>query len=141
MEDKHTKIIRGFSKFLSGLIVADILVGLWVRSGGVTLNQPFLGFSITNSLINIWLVIDAFLLITLIFYGWHIKLPVLKVHKPILVIIGSLFTIISLLHFLRLAYSIPVVIGGISVPMWLSVLGTVVTGFLAYASFYFSARK
>ena len=39
------------------------------------------------------------------------------------------FILVALLHFLRLIYQIPVQVGEVTIPMWISVGGTIVPGF------------
>ena len=45
------------------------------------------------------------------------------------------FSLIALLHALRLVYDWNAVIAGWEVPMWLSGLSVIVSGFLAYNAF------
>ncbi|MDE2030750.1 MAG: hypothetical protein KGI58_00620 [Patescibacteria group bacterium] len=140
MNNKNTHFIRELSKFFSGLVVADILVGIWVGSGQ-GYGSIFLGMPLTQPLINIWIVIDVALLLLLLHYAWHIDLPPSRIHKVFYTTVGVLLAIVALLHFLRVAFSVPLIIGGISMPQWLSVIGAIITGFLAYASFHFANRK
>ncbi|MBW8784569.1 MAG: hypothetical protein JF593_08005 [Novosphingobium sp.] len=51
--------------------------------------------------------------------------------KPFTTIAAVLFAIVALLHLVRLIRHFPAVIGGWSVPMWVSILGVVVPAFLA----------
>jgi len=46
-----------------------------------------------------------------------------------------IFSLIALLHALRLVYGWSAVIGGWEVPMWLSGLAVVSAGYLAYGAF------
>ena len=46
-----------------------------------------------------------------------------------------IFSLIALLHALRLVYSWDAVIGGWAVPMWLSGAAVVLAGYLAYSAF------
>lgn len=45
------------------------------------------------------------------------------------------FSLIALLHALRLVYSWNAIIGGWAVPMWLSGLAVIFAGYLAYSAF------
>jgi len=45
------------------------------------------------------------------------------------------FSLIALLHILRLVYGWNAVIAGWAVPMWLSGLSVIVSGYLAYSAF------
>lgn len=50
-------------------------------------------------------------------------------------IVLVIFSLIALLHALRLVYGWSAVIGGWEVPMWLSGLAVVLAGYLAYSAF------
>lgn len=43
-----------------------------------------------------------------------------------------LFTVVSIAHLLRLIYSVDVTVGGWDAPQWISLLGFVVPGLIAY---------
>jgi len=45
---------------------------------------------------------------------------------------GAVFLVIALAHLLRLAIGATVVVQGVAVPMWASVLALLLMGFLAY---------
>ena len=60
--------------------------------------------------------------------------------KPYLVVSGTLFTLISLLHLIRLLVHWPAVIAGWTVPLWVSGLGFVVAGALCVWAFQLSRR-
>ena len=47
---------------------------------------------------------------------------------------GAIFAAVALLHALRLLMGWPVVIGGWTVPMWLSGIGLVIAGGLSYVA-------
>lgn len=140
MNTRHTSTIREIAKFFSGLIFADIIAGLWFGSTQVY-SSLFLGFPITQHFINIWIVLDVVLLLIVIHYAWHIKLPASKAHKTFYIIVGTIFAIVSVLHFLRIVYAVPLMASGVVLPQWISVIGTLITGFLSYASFHFAQKK
>ena len=48
---------------------------------------------------------------------------------------GVVFSLVALLHALRLLLGWDAVIGGWSVPMWLSWVALAVSGYLAYSAF------
>jgi hypothetical protein len=48
---------------------------------------------------------------------------------------GIIFSLVALLHALRLLRGWHVLIGDLSVPVWLSWLGLVIAGYLAYQGF------
>lgn len=47
---------------------------------------------------------------------------------------GAVFSLVALLHLLRLVFRWDAVIGGWMVPMWISLVGLAVAGALAYAA-------
>ncbi len=47
----------------------------------------------------------------------------------------AVFSLIALLHAMRLVYGWSAVIGGLEVPMWLSGLAVILAGYLAYSAF------
>lgn len=53
---------------------------------------------------------------------------------------GIVFLLITLAHLARVVWSMPVVVQGVFVPVWASVVALVVTAFLSYEGFHF-ARK
>ena len=48
---------------------------------------------------------------------------------------GSIFLLVALLHALRLLFGWPAIISSWPVPMWVSWVGVVLAGFLAYSAF------
>ncbi len=61
--------------------------------------------------------------------------------KAFFLTVGALFAAVSALHFLRMAFAWDAVIGGWSVPMWLSAIAFVVSLFLSYQSFRFAKKS
>ena len=53
---------------------------------------------------------------------------------------GIIFLLIALCHLTRVIFGVPVVVQGVNVPLWASVVALVVTAFLSYEGFHF-ARK
>jgi hypothetical protein len=51
---------------------------------------------------------------------------------------GIIFLLIALAHLVRIVFSVPFVVQGISVLMWASLIAVVITGYLAYEGFHFS---
>ena len=56
--------------------------------------------------------------------------------QTVLALTGLVFTIIALLHVLRVANNWAVFLNGWAIPMWVSYAGIVVAGGLAFASFH-----
>ena len=48
---------------------------------------------------------------------------------------ATLFLIVAIMHLLRIIFGWPVEIGGLSIPLWVSWLGVLVAGGLAYFGF------
>ena len=55
-------------------------------------------------------------------------------------IAGIIFLLIALAHLLRMALGTPVVVQGLSIPMWASAIALVVPAFLSYEGFRFARR-
>jgi hypothetical protein len=53
---------------------------------------------------------------------------------------AALFLIVAVLHLLRIIFGWTAEIGGLAIPMWVSWLGLVVAGALAYSGFRLTAR-
>ena len=53
---------------------------------------------------------------------------------------GIIFLLVALGHLARIILGTPVVVQGVSVPMWASAVALVVTGFLSYEGFRFARR-
>jgi hypothetical protein len=54
---------------------------------------------------------------------------------------GIVFLLISLAHLARIVLALPVVVQGVSVPLWASVVALVVTAFLSYEGFHFARKE
>jgi hypothetical protein len=137
---KHTHVLREIAKIFTGLIIADISVGLWVGFGH-GYSSIFLGIPLSPGFIDAWILFDVALLLLLIHYAWHIRIPPSKSKKSILRSIGVLLGLVAILHFVRIIFGTSVIIGDFRAPLWLSLLGALVTGFLSYASFHFASKK
>ena len=55
-------------------------------------------------------------------------------------IAGIVFLLVAIAHLLRMALGTPVVVQGVSIPMWSSAIALVVTAFLSYEGFHFARR-
>ena len=56
-------------------------------------------------------------------------------------IAGIIFALVALLHILRVYMGWPVVVGGWSVPMWVSWIGLIVVGGLGYFGLRLAIRS
>ena len=61
--------------------------------------------------------------------------------KNYCIVSGIIFTLVAVLHALRLALGWSALIGSWSMPMWLSGVGLVIAGFLAYSAFNLSSKS
>ena len=130
---------REFSKFGAGLVLGDFITQLWFYQQNL-LPLKFLGVTFTDSMISVGLLFDLALFLILVHYGWNIgKMPQPK-ERAYLLIVGVIFTTVAIIHLIRILSSTDFVIFGWSAPLWLSWLGTIVTSYLAYASFHFFRR-
>jgi hypothetical protein len=129
--------LHDLSKFGAGLVAADFLMLWWIGSHGYV-PQMFLGLS--SSLSSTAMIVDVFLFLMLVHYGWNIgKMPQMK-ERMYLVVAGAIFTVVAAGHLLRLATSADVTVLGWDVPVFLSWIGVAIATYLAYASFHFAAR-
>jgi len=55
--------------------------------------------------------------------------------KTYMTVTATLFLIVAIMHLLRIIFGWPVEIGGLSIPLWVSWLGVLVAGGLAYFGF------
>jgi hypothetical protein len=55
--------------------------------------------------------------------------------KPFARIGAVVFGIVAIAHLLRVIFHLPVIIGGYSVPMWMSVIAFLISGLLAVMLF------
>jgi hypothetical protein len=53
---------------------------------------------------------------------------------------GIIFLLIALGHLARIIMGLPVVVQGVSVPVWASVVALMVTAFLSYEGLHFARR-
>ena len=127
------------AKFGAGLVAADFLVDVWLSQQYI-LPQSFLGLPISSSIIAPSLIINFFLFLFLVHYGWNIgKIPRVR-ERTYLLIAGIVFSVIALAHLVRVLYQTQVIILGWEVPIFLSWLGIAVALYLAFSSFYFMTR-
>ncbi len=128
------------AKFGAGLVTADFLIFAWLSQQYV-LPQSFLGVPLSQSVIAPTMIVDFFLLLFLIHYGWNIgKIPRVR-ERTYLLITGIVFSIIALAHLVRVLYQTEIIILGWQVPIFLSWIGILVATYLAFSSFYFMARS
>lgn len=61
--------------------------------------------------------------------------------KTFSLIAGVIFLLIALGHLLRLSFSVEVVAGGRTVPMWLSWAALILMGYLSYEGLRFGTKS
>ena len=52
-----------------------------------------------------------------------------------------IFSAVAIMHILRLVYGWEALIGGFMVPMWVSYIGIIIGGFLAYTAIKIGSKK
>jgi len=133
-------MVREVCKFLAGLVAGDLLAGIWVKAAHLYTAQ-FFGVTLTPSFANAWIVVDIILLILLIHYAWKVNIPLADSKRPAFYVVGVLLTIVAIAHIVRLFFAVGITIGGVMLPLWVSLIGAIVTAWLAYASFHLAARR
>lgn len=136
---RHT--LQEFAKFAAGIVTADFFTLLWMSQQKHFVAISVLGSSIDSSVVLPAMIFDIALIIMLVHYGWHIgTLPRMK-ERNYLLVAGCLFTVVAVAHAIRIFTGADLVVMGWEAPLWLSWLGTLVTAYLAYASFHFTTRS
>ena len=136
----NRRSLREAAKFCAGLVAADMLTILWLWSNNLFPISTW-GVTWTSDMVLPALVFDLGLLLILIHYGWHLgKIPRPR-ERTYLIVAGAIFTVVALAHLTRIFTQTDFVILGWEVPLWLSWIGTMITAYLAYASFSFAARS
>lgn len=127
------------AKFGAGLVVADFLTLIWLSQQYI-LPQSFMGLPISQSIIAPSMIVDFFLFLFLVHYGWNLgKIPKIREHTYLL-ITGIVFSVIALAHLVRVLYNTDIIIFGWNVPIFLSWGGIAIALYLAFSSFYFMVR-
>jgi len=54
---------------------------------------------------------------------------------------AALFSLIVMGHLVRLLFSVPWIVAGWIVPMWMSVVGVLIAGLMAYEGFRLSRKS
>ena len=135
----RTYPLREVAKFAAGLVAADFLWVLWFSQQHIRSVQ-FFGATITAELILPMLVFDIALFLMLVHYGWNVgEIPAMR-ERSYIFLAGGIFSFVSLMHLWRIFTGADLVIGTWDAPVWLSWFGVVVTTYLAYMSFHFTAR-
>lgn len=133
-------MLREVAKVGVGMVIADIVCGIWLSSAGL-LPITLLGMSWGASMIVPGIVFDLVLILILAHYAWNMKLPIESpTEQGLLRLAGFIFLIVALLHLMRIAFGWNLIVGNVAVPLWLSWLGVVIAGYLSYSSFHFAFR-
>lgn len=137
----YTQFLREVGKFLTGLVTADLLMGLWLLAAG-TLPQTVFGVWITTQLAWFWVGFDALIILILVHYSWNPKLFEPHASSRLLFfVVGIIMGAVAILHFLRLVFGWPIMIDTWMAPMWISWVGVIVAACLSYMSFHFAAKQ
>lgn len=133
--------LREIAKLLTGVVLADAVAIVWMASINM-LPISFMGTFITNATVIPVVLFDAMLALILVHYGWGIALPVRTVReRTMLYAIGTLFAAVALLHWARIAFGLPLYLGTLLIPVWISWTAVVVTTYLSYLSFHFALLR
>lgn len=62
-------------------------------------------------------------------------------HGAFLLVCSSLFTLIAVVHALRLMYGWRVTLGEWTIPVWVSWVGLLIAGYLAYEGFRLTRKQ
>jgi hypothetical protein len=135
---KH-QYLHEIAKFASGLVLGDLLCGWWLATHN-GLPFSFIGVTFTQTMVWPWMIFDIALFIILIHYGWNVgKSPLLK-QKSFLLLTGTIFGIVAIMHLLRLFAGASLIVAGWDAPLWLSWIGTAGAAYLSYMSFHMFSR-
>lgn len=133
------QLLHELAKLGAGLVLGDFLAVLWLVSQG-SFPVTFYGAEFGVETVTPIIFFDIALFIILVHYGWHLgSTPRLRTHLYFLTI-GVVLGIVALAHMVRVFTGADVNIMGWAVPLWISYIGTLVAGYLAYMSFYLSIR-
>jgi hypothetical protein len=136
---KHHLQLREVAKFFSGLIAGDFITTWWLSAHNYFPIHS-LGVTYTTEMVLPALIIDIALFAALVHYGWHLgKIPHVR-ERTYLLVAGILFTFVAAAHLLRAFFGLPLTLGALALPTWLSWVATIVLAYLAYASFTYAAR-
>lgn len=136
----HNRFLREAAKVGVGLVIADIICGLWLSSAGL-FPLTILGVTWGASVIFPGLVLDASLIILLAHYGWNMRVPLKSPsQRTLLRLVALVFLAVAFLHLVRLAFGWTLILGSVDVPLWISWLGVIIPGYLSYASFHFAKK-
>ena len=130
--------LREIAKIGVGLVVADIITTLWYSSSGF-LPMTLLGVRWTASMVPEILVFDLALLILLVHYAWNMRLPIQSPsERTLLWVAGFIFLLMAVGHLFQVGLGTHLWLGNFEVPHWVSWLGILIAGYLAYASIHFA---
>ncbi len=136
--NKHKYYLKELSKLFTGLIIGDLIALIWLYNSSL-LPMNFLGTPFTKPMTVVAIIFDIILTLLLAHYAWKTDIHKHSIHqKTFFLIVGVLLGIVAILHFLRLIFGIDINLGGWNMPIWLSWIGTIVTGYLSYISFHFA---
>lgn len=131
--------LHEIAKFAAGLVAADFFWLLWFSQQHVK-SAVFFGATVTQDLVLPGIVFDIAVFIILVHYAWNIgTIPHLR-ERAYMTLAGAVFTVVAAAHLYRIFANADINIMGWEAPLWLSWIGVAVATYLAYSSFYFSAR-
>lgn len=127
------------AKFAAGLVAADFFWLLWFSQQHVK-SAVFFGATITQDMVLPSIIFDIAVFLMLTHYAWNIgTIPHMR-ERAYMLVAGAIFTIVAAGHLWRIFTQADLTILDWTAPLWLSWIGVAVAVYLAYTSFYFSAR-
>lgn len=133
------KSLQEVSKFLAGLVAADLITLVWVSQAHL-LPVHFMGATFDSTMVLPGVIFDFALFIILVHYGWHIgKIPQMR-ERMYMMVAAVIFTVVAVAHLWRLFSNAPLMLAGWEVPLWLSWFGVALSAYLAYESYRFATR-
>jgi hypothetical protein len=137
----HRHSLREIAKIGVGLVAADLISVLWFSGAGF-FPVTILNITWTSAAVVPIVLFDSALILLLAHYGWSMKLPIESPsEKKLLLIIGTVFFIVALVHLVRLAFALDLNLGDVAVPLWMSWLGVIIPAYLSYCSFHFAGHR
>jgi hypothetical protein len=131
--------LHEIAKFAAGLVAADFFWLVWFSQQHVK-SAVFFGATMTQDMVLPSIIFDIAVFLMLTHYAWNIgTIPHLR-ERAYMLVAGTIFTIVAAGHIWRIFTQADLTIMDWTAPLWLSWIGVAVAIYLAYSSFYFSAR-
>ncbi len=135
------RTLREAAKIGVGLVIADIVCGIWLASAGF-FPLTMLGVTWSINVLGPGIIFDLALILLLAHYGWSMRLPISSPsERALLNAAGLIFLVVALAHLARIAFNWKFILGSETIPLWVSWCGVFIAGYLSYSSFHFARRN